>query len=100
MDERKTYKWPYRFRTWGFSLCCVFVVLLGGYIAANNRAWGWNIENISAFLVVIGAVVIFALKKLIWRCPSCGHSFEMGGTHSRIKSSNLDSCPKCHASFS
>jgi hypothetical protein len=99
MEEAKSYKWPYRARTWSFSLCCVLTVLLGGYIAANNRAWGWNIEHISAVLVFAGAIIIYALKTLIWRCPSCGYLFEMGGSRTRIRTSSLDRCPKCHASF-
>ncbi|MFO3796686.1 MAG: hypothetical protein ACK8QZ_05285 [Anaerolineales bacterium] len=100
MEERKSYKFEYRVRTWAFSLSCIAVVLLGGFIAANNRAWGWNIENISAYLLTVGAIIIYLLKINVWCCPSCGHSFEMGTTrYNSMKSSSIDYCPKCHASF-
>jgi|SRR5690606_25761991 len=100
MENIKSYKWPYRIRTWSFSLSSVLIVLIGGYVAANSRAWGWNVENLDILLVIIGAITIYILKRLIWRCPACGYHFEMGTAHySEIKTSNLDHCPKCPASF-
>lgn len=101
MENIKSYKWPYRIRTWSFSLSSVLIVLIGGYVAANSRAWGWNIEKIDIYFgVAIGAIAIYTLKNLIWRCPACGYHFEMGRSSGlRIRTSNLDRCPKCQASF-
>lgn len=100
MENIKPYKWPYRIRKWSFSLSSVLIVLIGGYVAANRRAWGWNVENFGILLVIVGATTIYTLKRLIWRCPACDYHFEMGTAHySGIRTSNLDRCPKCQASF-
>ncbi|MDT4874680.1 hypothetical protein FQZ97_1099950 [compost metagenome] len=100
MSEQKSYKWAYRRRTWSFSLSCIAVVLLGGVFTANHRNWGVQINDAPLLVVGVGAVLIYLLKRLIWRCPACGHSFEMGTTsYQGAKSSRKDNCPSCKVSF-
>lgn len=99
MNELKSYKWAYRRRTWSFSLSCIAVVLLGGVFLAKHRDWGIEINDISVLVVGVVAALIYLLKRFIWRCPACGHSFEMGGYGQAMKSSSQDSCPSCSVSF-
>lgn len=99
MSEPKSYKWAYRFRTWSFSLSCIAVVILGGLFLAKHRDWGIQVNDTPVLVVGVGTALIYLLKRVIWRCPACGYGFEMGGYGQRMRSSSLDNCPGCGASF-
>ncbi len=99
MSEPKSYKWAYRRRTWSFSLSSIVVVLLGGVFLATHRSMGIQINDIEVLVVGVVAVLIYLLKRSIWCCPACGHSFEIGGYGPAMKSSSLDNCPSCKVSF-
>lgn len=77
MSEPKSYKWAYRRRTWSFSLSCIAIVLLSGVSLATYRDLGIQLNDISVLVVGVVAALIYLLKRLIWRCPACGYSFEM-----------------------
>lgn len=101
MEENKSYKKEYTLRRLAFSLSCIGIVLIAGFILVNSRSWGWNLSKTDIYiLAIVSAIIIYFLKVKIWKCPACGHSFSMGTTSpTGIKSSSLDSCPKCSTSF-
>ena len=98
MQESKSFADEYRRSRFAFSFASLVVVLLTIFFILNCKSWGWEP---SIFPIIIAdVVIIYLLKVKLWKCPACGFSFEMGTKDpGSMKSSSLDSCPKCSASF-
>ena len=86
----------FRVRRRLFSLFSTIAVVAGfGCMAAlNQKELDFGGQELMIILFVL--LLIYVLKKIFWKCPSCNRALEMGGIHvSDLRRSNLVRCPHC-----
>jgi hypothetical protein len=87
----------FRTRRRAFSLCSVLVALVGFFIFGvinPERDAELGLPEFGLLIAVVA--IIYVLKRIFWRCPSCGSSLQMGGlTVFDLKRSDKVRCPGC-----
>lgn len=87
----------FRTRRRAFSLSSVVVALIGFFIlAATNLEKNAELGLPEFGLLMAAVVIIYVLKRIFWRCPSCGSPLQMGGiTAFDLKRSDKVHCQSC-----
>jgi len=87
----------FRTRRRAFSLCSVLVALAGFFIfGVINSERGAELGLPEFGLLIAVVAIIYVLKRIFWRCPSCESSLQMGGlTVFDLKKSDKVRCPGC-----